>query len=150
MRACRFQWQFYIYIYLLQTLRTHYIDQRLSQLECCENVSISVINREGAAWPCFVFVFQESLRANPFNFAQFPPDKAHAQDLPGNLHTIKATASAYRMMVAFRFDVIGWHRGHRRFNHLNYPRQCIIFRPILHCLPENAALIVWNKRKVKR
>jgi len=55
---------------------------------------------EGAACPRSVFVFQESVRANPFNFVS-TPNKAHAQDLPGNLHTIKVTALVHHMMVIF-------------------------------------------------
>lgn len=68
-----------------------------------ENVSISVINRGEASFRvCF------SRITNPFNFVHprlfysvCPPlplplcfDKARAQNLPGNLHTIKATTSA--------------------------------------------------------
>lgn len=95
-----------------------------------------------------VFVFQESRRTNPFNFVHpfssiplFPPpssslsfysDKARAQNLPGNLHTIKATASHDG---GVRFDVISADaKGIPAIQSSSIIH--IIFRPIYAVYPE--------------
>lgn len=100
----------------------------------------------------FRVCFSRITSGQPFQFCPIPlPDKAHVRDLPGNLHTIKATASAHRMMVmAFRFDVVSAGTESNGDSIILIIRDGVhYFPPDLRRLSGNAALIVWNERKVK-
>lgn len=96
---------------------------RLLQLECCENASISVINRWEPRGRISCLFFKNhlgptlSILSIPFSSIPSPAslyiDKARTQNLPGNLHTIKATTSAratWWWRSVWRY--IAWCKGH--------------------------------------